>query len=221
MSVHRAINALTKLVPINLAIHMGLVFTSLFLAIIIGISLGVLLSRQKLKIVSNIVLQMLNVLQTIPPFAFVAISLPLLGFGYKPTIIVLVCQGVLPIIKGTMVGILQVNSKTREAAKGLGMTNFEILKELELPMSMPYILSGVKMSSTYVVSVATLAGFVGAGGLGTLISSGIAMLYPEYLLIGASLCAIIALVMNFILDKIEKKILFMEFGDAKGLQCKN
>lgn len=212
MDINRMMNALTEIVPINFAIHIGLVLISLLLAIVIGIPLGILLSRNKMKFASNVILQILNILQTIPPFAFVAISLPLLGFGYIPTIVVLVFQAILPIIKGTIVGILQVNSGIREAAKGLGMTNFDILKELELPLSIPYILNGIKTSSTYVVSVSTLAGFVGAGGLGTLIASGIAMLYPEYLLIGALLCAVIALGMNFIIEIIEKRILIRAFG---------
>ena len=216
MNINRMIKALTEIVPINFAIHIGLVLTSLFISIVIGISLGILLSRDKMKFASNIIVQILNILQTIPPFAFVAISLPLLGFGYLPTIIVLVFQAIMPIIKGTIVGILQVNSRIREAAKGLGMTNFDILRELELPFSMPYILNGIKTSSTYVVSVSTLAGFVGAGGLGTLISSGIAMLYPEYLIIGSLLCAVIALGMNFIIEIIEKRIITKLFGSNNG-----
>lgn len=212
MDMNRVIRALTEIVPINFSIHIGLVVVSLTLAIIIGIPSGILLSRNKAGVTSNITLQILNALQTIPAFAFIALSIPLLGFGYLPTIVVLLLQGMLPIVKGTMVGMLEVNSGTREAAKGLGMTNFEILKELELPLSMPYILNGIKTSSTYVVSVATLAGFIGAGGLGVLISSGIAMLYPEYLLIGASLCAIIALCMNYIIGKVESRLMIKIFG---------
>ena len=212
MDVNRIIRALTEIVPINFAIHIGLVLTSLTIAIVIGIPLGILLSRNKIKFTSNIALQILNIFQTIPAFAFIAISIPLLGFGYIPTIVVLVFQAVLPIVKGTMVGMLEVDSRVREAAKGLGMTSFDILKELELPLSTPYILNGIKTSSTYVVSVSTLAGFIGAGGLGILISSGIAMLYPEYLLIGALFCAIIALGMNFIIEIIEKKMMIRVFG---------
>lgn len=212
MNISRIMKALTEIVPINLFIHLGLVLISLSLAIIISIPLGILLSRNKFKFASNIIMQSLNIVQTIPPFAFVAISLPLLGFGYLPTIVVLVFQAMLPIVKGTMVGILEVNDRIREAAMGLGMTKFEILRELELPLSTPYILGSIKTASTYVVSVSTLAGFVGAGGLGTLISSGIAMLYPEYLLIGSGFCAIIALGMNFIIGNIEKIITIKVFG---------
>ncbi|OLS03257.1 choline transport system permease protein OpuBB [Tissierella creatinophila DSM 6911] len=212
MDMIRVARALTELVPINFAIHISLVLISLTIAILIGIPLGILLSRNKVRVTSNIALQLLNTLQTIPAFAFIAISIPLLGFGYLPTIVVLVIQAVLPIVKGTMVGMLEVDNKAREAAKGLGMTDMEVLRELEIPLSTPYILNGIKTSSTYVVSISTLAGFIGAGGLGVLISSGIAMLYPEYLFIGASLCAVIALTMNFFIEKIETKLMIKVFG---------
>lgn len=211
----RLLRALTEIAPRHFLIHVGLVWSSLAIAIIIGIPLGIMLSRKGNRYFFALILHVLTILQTIPGFAFVALSIPLLGFGYRPTMIVLVFQAVLPILKGTIVGIKNIDPRIKESAIGMGMRPLGVLLEVELPLSTPYIFNGIKTSSTYVVSIATLAGFIGAGGLGVLISSGLAMLYPEYLLIGAGLSAIIALGMIYLVTLCENKIMFRVFGETK------
>lgn len=213
MSRERLLRAIIEIAPTNLVIHLVLVTVSLVLSTILGILIGVILTKSGKETLVSVVLQVLNVMQTIPALAFVAISIPILGFGYKPTITVLVLQGALPIVKSTILGILEIDGATKDAGKGIGMSRVDMLFDLELPLAMPYIMSGIKIASTHIVSVATLAGFVGAGGLGVLISAGLSRLYPEYLIVGAVLCAIMALGINGLLDKVEKKMTYRIFGE--------
>ncbi len=206
MSLSRFYEALFHRAPIQVVIHIAMVVVAVLISILISIPCGIFLSREKYKKYSWIVINILNVFQTIPAFAFIAVSMPLLGLGYKPTIVVLVIQSLLPIARSTIVGLCEVNENIKEAAKGMGMSKSQILFQVELPLALPMIISGIKTSTVYVVSVATLGGFIGAGGLGVLISSGMSMLWPEFLIVGALLCAIIAISMDKFWGFIEKKI---------------
>lgn len=206
MNISRFYEALFERAPMHIAIHIMLVIVAVSISVLISIPFGIFLSRDRFKKYSWLILNILNVFQTIPAFAFIAIAMPLLGFGYKPTIIVLVVQSLLPITRNTIVGLCEVNTNVKEAAKGMGMSKKTVLLEVELPLALRMIISGIKTSTVYVVSVATLGGFIGAGGLGVLISSGLSMLWPEYLIVGAVLCAIIAISMDKFWSHIEKKI---------------
>lgn len=212
MQRERFVRALTELAPANFIIHLQLTLFALALSILLGVGLGILLTRSGNKGVHTVSMTILNMAQTIPAFAFVALSLPLLGFGYLPTVIVLLFQGLLPIAKGTLVGISGIRPDTVESAEGMGMTKHQILRQVQLPLAVPYILSGVRTSASYIVSVATLAGFVGAGGLGVLISGGIARMYAEYLIVGAGLTALISIVLNKLLVRLEVSWMKKIFG---------
>jgi len=205
MKWDRVAKALFEIAPKHVLIHMGLVVTTLVVAIIISVPMGIILTRPRCKKLGIVVLNILNVLQTIPPFAMIAVAMPLIGIGYKPAIIVLITQSLLPITRNTIVGIAEVSPAVKEAAKGMGMPERQILTEIELPMAMPIIISGIKTSSVYVVSTATLAGFIGAGGLGVLISAGLNMFWKEYLIVGAALGAIMAISMDSLWKYVEKK----------------
>lgn len=204
----RFFKALLEIAPRHVVIHLGLVVVTLFIAIVISVPLGIFLTRPKFRHAGFVVLNVLNILQTIPPFAMVAVAMPLLGIGYKPAIIILIVQSLLPITRNTIVGIMEVDPAVKEAARGMGTPKLELLKEVEIPLAMPVIINGIKTSSVYVVSTATLAGFIGAGGLGVLISAGLNMFWKEYLIVGAGLGAILAIAIDRMWTHVEKKFTY-------------
>jgi osmoprotectant transport system permease protein len=130
-----------KLLEQTLA-HIGLTFISLLFSIVIGIPLGIWISRKKQW--SGFVLAIAGILQTIPSIALLGFMIPLLGIGSKPAIVALMLYAFLPIIRNTFTGINQVNTSVTDAAKGMGMTSGQILLKVELPLAMPVILAGIR-----------------------------------------------------------------------------
>ncbi|MDO5707838.1 MAG: ABC transporter permease [Andreesenia angusta] len=192
--------------PRLLGQHILLVIIAILISCAIAIPLGILFTRGKETHFSRAVLKLFGIFQSIPSFAFIAIAMPLLGIGFKPAIIALVVQSILPIIRGTISGIIELDKNIIEAAKGMGMDKKKILAEVELPLALPSIINGVKTSTVYTVSAATLAGFIGAGGLGILISRGLSAFCNEYILVGAVLGAVLAILLDYILGKLERRL---------------
>lgn len=205
MNWSRVQKALFEMAPQHLLIHILLVLITISIAIALAIPTGIILTRPKYKKCTKIILNILNVFQTIPSFAFIAVSMPILGIGYKPAITVLIIQSLLPICRSTIVGLMGVDDDVKEAAMGMGMSSKKILFEIELPLAIPIIISGIKTSTVYVVSAATLAGFIGAGGLGVLISSGLNMFWSEYIIIGAGLGAALAIILDKLWGYVESR----------------
>jgi len=202
----RAKQALLERAPEALGVHIVMVLITISLAIAISVPLGILLTRPKYKNLGVVVLNLLNILQTIPGLAVIALTMPFLGLGLKPTIFALTIQGLLPIARNTIAGLHGVSPDVKEAALGMGMSRKKILYEVELPLAMPIILAGVRTSTVYVVSVGTLASYIGGGGLGDLIVTGLAMFWPEYLIIGAGLGALLAISLDRLLAYVEYRI---------------
>src|ERR1700733_3135422 len=125
--------------------HIGLTFISLFISILIGLPLGILIS--KYKKFSRPVLGVAGILQTIPSIALLGFMIPLLGIGPRPAIVALLLYALLPIIRNTFTGINGVSEEITEAAKGLGMTNMQILVRIELPLAMPVIFAGIRTAT--------------------------------------------------------------------------
>lgn len=167
--------ALVEKAPEALLEHFMIVVITITLAILISIPLGVFLSRPRFKKFGLVTLNILNLLQAVPGIAVIALALPLLGLGMKPAIIALLFQSLLPIVRNTIAGLLGVSSDVKEAASGMGMSQRRILLDVELPLAIPIILSGIRTATVYVVSIGTLAAFIGAGGLGNLIMGGLAL----------------------------------------------
>ncbi len=182
--------------------HIGLTFISLLLAIIIGVPLGVFISRKR-KLAAP-VLGFTNVLQTIPSIALLGFMIPLLGIGPVPAIVALFLYALLPIVRNTFTGIIEVDKIVVESAKGMGMTSNQILRKVELPLSMPVILAGIRTATVINVGVATLASFIGAGGLGEFIFGGIALNNTNMILAGAIPAALLAIFFDFILSRLQK-----------------
>jgi osmoprotectant transport system permease protein len=175
--------------------HLLLVFVSLAASIAVGIPLGIL--SQKVKAMTQVVLGAVGVIQTIPALALFAFLIALLGaIGTVPALIALFLYALLPIVRGTHAGLEGVGKGMRQAALALGLTDRERLKLVEIPLAMPSILSGVKTSAVINVGTATIAAFVGAGGYGERIVSGLALNDNATLLAGAIPAAALALVVQ-------------------------
>jgi len=185
--------------------HLWLVAVSMVLAIVIGVPLGVLLTRQpKLK---SLVLGSTNIIQTIPSLALFGLLLPLPWLGAKVdrlAIVALALYALLPIVRNTYVGIAGISQPVREAAVAMGLTSRQLLWLVELPLASPVILAGIRVATVITIGVATIAAAIGAGGLGEFIFRGIAMVDNGVILAGAIPAALMALLADFLLGGVEK-----------------
>jgi osmoprotectant transport system permease protein len=189
-----------KLLEQTLA-HIGLTFTSLLLSILIGVPLGIWISRKPSW--SGTVLNTAGVLQTIPSIALLGFMIPLLGIGAKPAIVALMLYAFLPIIRNTYTGIAGVNPAVTDAARGMGMTPTQVLLKVELPLAMPVIIAGIRTATVINVGVATLAAYIAAGGLGEFIFGGIALNNTNMILAGAIHAAMLAILFDFLLGRVQ------------------
>jgi osmoprotectant transport system permease protein len=181
--------------------HMILVFISMAIAILLAVPLGILLTN--FRRYSEPVIGVAAVAQTIPSLALLGFMLPLVGIGKPNAIIALSVYALLPILRNTYTGILEVDQSAVQAGRGMGMSRWQILLKIELPLSLPVVMAGIRTSTVITIGVATLATFVGAGGLGDLIMRGISMLNTHLMLVGAIPAAILAIVTDFLLKRIE------------------
>ena len=182
--------------------HIGLTFVSLLLALLTGLPLGILIAR-KTRLASG-VLGVAGVLQTVPSVALLGFLIPLLGIGIGPALVALFLYALLPIIRNTFVGITEVSPSVIEAARGVGMTDTQILTNVQLPLALPVIFAGVRTATVINVGVATLAAYVAAGGLGEFIFGGIALNNTNMLLAGAIPAALLAIGFDFGLARLQK-----------------
>lgn len=163
--------------------HLWLTFVSLGISIALGLLLGIISSR--IAWLRNSMLTMGNVGRTIPSLAILALALPILGIGVPPTVLALVLIGTLPIFINTTVGIEEVDEAIKEAARGMGMNDLQVLLRVEIPIATSVIMAGIRTSAVLIVASATLAAFVGGGGLGDLILQGHALNRDHIMLAGA------------------------------------
>lgn len=187
--------------------HLLMVLIATAAAAIVGIPTGVLLTRRPR--LSKGVLAVASILQTIPSLALFGFLIPLLGsygIGRTPAIIALFLYSLLPIIRNTFTGINGVDPAVREAARGMGMTDWQMLTQVELPLAMGVIIAGVRVATVIAVGTATIAAAIGAGGLGTYIFRGLRTLDRTLILAGAVPAAIMALGADFTLGWIEKRL---------------
>ncbi|MBB5634894.1 osmoprotectant transport system permease protein [Pedobacter cryoconitis] len=182
--------------------HIGLTLISLVIAILIAVPVGILITRkQKL---SGIVLGFAGILQTIPSIALLGVLIPFLGIGPKPAILALFLYALLPIIRNTYTGIMEVNPAVVDAAKGMGMSRWQILMKVELPLAFPVLMAGIRTATVINVGVATLAAYIAAGGLGEFIFGGIALNNSNMILAGAIPAALLAILLDFLLSLVQK-----------------
>lgn len=182
-------------------IHIQLVFFSMVMAIILGVSLGILITR--VKPLAPFVLGGTGIMQTIPSLAVLGFMIPIFGIGVKTGIAALFLYSLLPIVRNTYTGINDVDSATREAAKGMGMTSRQILFKVELPLSIPIMMAGIRTAAVINVGNATLAAFIGAGGLGDFIFLGITRGIDGLIFLGAIPAALLAIILELSFNRLE------------------
>jgi len=182
--------------------HMQLVLISMAIAIVVGIPLGIIVSRY--PVLKTFILGGAGILQTIPSLALLGFMIPIFGIGLNTAIAALFLYSLLPIIRNTFAGIQDVDRAMIEAARGMGMTNMQILFKIEIPLSLSVIMAGIRTATVINVGTATLAAFIGAGGLGDFIFLGIQRNIDALILMGAIPAAVLALILDFLLGRMEK-----------------
>lgn len=187
--------------------HMMLVGISIVGAILVGVPLGIMVYQQpRLR---TVVLGFVNILQTIPSLALFALLIPLPligGIGARTALIAMALYSLLPIVANTFAGLMGVNPAVREAAVAMGMTDRQLLWKVELPLAVSVVFTGIRIATVMSVGLATIAAAIGAGGLGMFIFRGLAMLDSRLILAGALPAAAMALLANYGLSLIERRI---------------
>jgi osmoprotectant transport system permease protein len=192
--------------------HIVLVFVAILVAVLIGVPVGIVLTRYRAW--RGPILGIANVMQTIPSLALFGFLIPLPfigGIGTRTALVALVLYSLLPIIRNTVTGILNVDPNVREAAVAMGMTGSQVLRQVELPLAMGVIVTGIRVATVIAVGVTTIAAAVGAGGLGVYIFRGLRQYDNNLLLAGAVSAALLALAADFLLGVVERQFSF----DAK------
>ncbi|MGD1860449.1 MAG: ABC transporter permease [Leptolyngbyaceae cyanobacterium] len=172
--------------------HLLLLAVPLLIAIAVGLPLGLWSARS--KTVSTIVINSFNALRVIPSLAVLFLAIPVLGLSFASAAVALTLLAMPPVLISTDVAFRNINPAVREAATGMGMASGQILRQIEIPLALPVIISGIKTATVEVIASATLAAFVGAGGLGDFIVLGFAAYDPAILLVGAVPVALLALI---------------------------
>ena len=175
--------------------HIQMTSAAVLISICIGIPLGIFVTKNKK--VSSIVIGIANIMQSIPSIGLLAFLVPVVGIGQKPAIIMVIIYALLPIIKNTYIGITGIQQSAIESASSIGLTKWRILYKIQIPIAMPYIMAGVRISAVTAVGTVTIAAFAGAGGLGWLINLGLNANDADLVLLGALPACLLALVVDF------------------------
>lgn len=181
--------------------HLWISAAALFAGAAAAIPLGMLLTR--FRLISGLVVGLVAIFQTIPSLALLAVMVPLMGVGKPPAITALFVYSLLPVVRNTYLGLTGVDAGVVDAAKGMGMTSLQRLFRVRLPLAMPVIMAGVRISGVYVVAWATLASYVGAGGLGDFIFTGLNNYIPPMIVWGTLPVTLLALLTDFLLGRAE------------------
>ena len=184
--------------------HIELTVFAVVIAIIVGIPLGILISRYKK--LSGPVIGIANLIQAVPSLALLGFLIPVMGIGSAPAILMVFLYSLLPIIKNTYTGLMNINPDVIESSKGMGMTSKQVLKLVQLPLAFPVIMTGIRISAVTAVGLMTIAAFVGAGGLGYMVFSGVQTVDNNMILAGAIPACLLALLMDSIVEKIEQGV---------------
>ena len=187
--------------------HLSLVLISMTIAVAIGVPLGLaLVTHPRWR---SAALAVASVFQTIPSLALFGFLIPLPfigGIGMRTAIVALVLYALLPILRNTYVGLTSIDPAILEAAEAMGMTERQILFRVRLPLATSFILAGIRTATVITIGVATIAAAIGAGGLGTFIFRGVAMVSDAVILAGAIPAALLALVADFLLGLLERRL---------------
>lgn len=184
--------------------HLQITFTGVFIAAIIGVIMGITITRN--KTIAAAILSLTDVVQTVPSIAMLAILMMLFGLGDTTAIVALALYSLLPIVRNTYVGINGVSSGLIEAGRGMGMTQMQLLLKVEIPIALPVILSGIRMAIITALGIATIGILIGAGGLGYFIYRGVQISNVTMILKGAIPVSLLAVAMDSLLLYAEKRM---------------
>jgi len=190
----------------NIFEHIYISLSSLLLGVVFALSIGTMISLN--RNLSKAVINVASILQTIPSLALLAMMIPILGIGKLPAVLALFLYSLLPILRNTTIGLNGVAFDIVDAAKGMGMTRWQVLSKVKLPLAAPVIMSGIRLSGVYVISWTTLAAYIGAGGLGEFILNGLNVYSPPMIIAGTIPVTILAVIMDLLLSRLEKKTAF-------------
>lgn len=182
--------------------HLYITVVSVLGTLIIGVLLGILITR--MRALYDPVLTIAGVIYTVPSLAMFVLLIPILGIGFKSAVVALVLYSLLIIVRNTAVGIDSVDPNILEAARGMGMTKFGILARVELPLAIPVIFAGIRIATVSAISIATIAAFIGAGGIGTLLFEGLSSQRNDKIVAGALAASVMAISAEVILRQIEQ-----------------
>ena len=182
--------------------HIYMSLISLGLGVIVAVPLGIFLSQ--VPKVANVVISIVSVLQTIPTLALLALMIPFLGVGKVPAIVALFIYSLLPILRNTYLGMSNVNPDLLDAAKGMGLKRMQIIRQVQLPLAVPVIMAGIRLSTVYVIAWTTLASYIGGGGLGDMIFNGLNLFRPDLILGGTIPVTILAVIVDLVMARIEE-----------------
>ncbi len=192
---------------VSLAVaHFSLVAVSSALAIVLGIGVGIVVTRPAGREFRPLAETIAAVGQTFPPVAVLAIAVPVMGFGKEPAVIALVLYGILPILQGTLAGIAAVPQSVQSVAQGVGMSAWQRLVNVELPLAAPVIVAGVRTSVIINIGTATIASTVGASTLGTPIIIGLSGFNTAYVIQGAILVALAAIIVDQAFERLTRRL---------------
>lgn len=178
--------------------HVELSFVATVIVLAVAIPLGVMLTRRRFRAAAPAVVGIANIGQGAPSVGLLVIIVLLLGIGFWPAILALSLYGLLPALRNTIVGLEQVDPRLVEAGRGMGMSALAVLLRVELPLAVPIIIAGARLALVLLVGTATLVGLVSAGGLGTLITTGITLTRYSVVISGALLVAVLALLLDWL-----------------------
>lgn len=185
--------------------HIIISFTVIFIAVLISVPLAIYMTKMNSDKLRGLIFNIANIFQTIPTIALLAIMIPILGIGFKPAVVALLLYSLLPLLRNTYAGIQSVDPDIIEAAKGMGLGIFQRLLKVELPVALPYVMSGIRVTSVYIISWTSLAALIGGGGLGDLVLAGIGYNDENMILTGTLMAIVIAVLLDIILGVIEKR----------------
>lgn len=185
--------------------HINLTLLALLSAMAIAVPVGMLI--YKYRKLSRTVLYLAGILQTIPSIALLALMIPMFGIGFFPAMVALFIYALLPILRNTVIGLFSVDPELKKVGTAIGLNDWKRLRYVELPLAMPAILTGIRTAAVINVGTATLAAFIGAGGLGEFIVTGLALNNMNLILMGAIPSAILAIIFELIFELIEWKMI--------------
>lgn len=184
--------------------HLEIIAIAVIISVLIGVPLGILLTR--VKFLQGPIFNIAGVLYTIPALALFAMMIPFFGLGLKPTVIALILYSQLAILRNTVTGIENIDKSVIEAAIGMGMTQWELLFKVQLPLGLPVIMAGIRMITVMAIGIATIASYIGAGGLGDLIFLGMFTVDADIILAGAIPIILMALIVDKLLVIIQERL---------------